>query len=89
VPAPAVVVDVDDAGLRRDALRDLVHVVRGGQSGSDVEELADADLAGEEGDGAAQEARFSRAAVRIAGQAAATASAESRSAWKLSLPPSQ
>jgi hypothetical protein len=33
--------------------------------------------------------RFSRAAVRIAGQAAATASAESRSAWKLSLPPSQ
>lgn len=37
-----VVVDVDDAGFRRDALGDLMGVVDGRQPGADVEELADA-----------------------------------------------
>ena len=35
-----VVVDVDDPRSRADALGDLVGVVRGGQPGADVEELA-------------------------------------------------
>ena len=55
-----VVVHVDDLGLRGGALGDVVGVVRGGQAGADVEELADArlpgqvpDRAGEEGPGGA------------------------------------
>ena len=51
-----VVVDVDDAGLRRYPLRDLVGVVRGRQAGADVEELPDARLVGQVGDAAGQEA---------------------------------
>jgi hypothetical protein len=39
-----VIVGVDHAGRRRDFLRDLVDVVRGRQSGADVEELPDARL---------------------------------------------
>jgi hypothetical protein len=42
-----IVVDVDDAALGRDALRDLVGVVGGGQPGADVQELPDARLAGQ------------------------------------------
>jgi spermidine/putrescine transport system ATP-binding protein len=42
-----VVVHVDHPGVRRDRLGDLVGVVRGGQAGADVEELADADLGGQ------------------------------------------
>jgi hypothetical protein len=36
-----VVVDVEDAGLRRDLLGDLAGIVGGRQAGADVEELAD------------------------------------------------
>jgi hypothetical protein len=49
-----IVVDADDAGLGGDALGDLVGVVVGGQSGADVEELADAEIAGDEGHGTDQ-----------------------------------
>ena len=44
-----VVVYVDDLGPRGGALRHLVHVVRGRQPGPEVDELADAKLAGREG----------------------------------------
>jgi len=50
-----VVVDVDDAGLGRDGLGDLVGVVGGRQAGADVLELADARLAGQVADRAGQE----------------------------------
>ncbi len=50
-----VVVHVDDAGSRRDPLRDLVGVLGGGQPGADVEELAEPHLTGEELHGPAQE----------------------------------
>jgi hypothetical protein len=42
-----VVVDVDDAALRRHRLRHLVGVVGGGQAGPDVEELPHPGLAGQ------------------------------------------
>jgi hypothetical protein len=42
-----VVVHVNDLGLGRDALGDLVRVVHGRQAGADVEELADAELRGQ------------------------------------------
>jgi hypothetical protein len=50
-----VVVDVDDAGVWCDALRDFVSVVGCGQACSDVEELTDADFSSKEPYGAAQE----------------------------------
>jgi hypothetical protein len=50
-----VVVDVHDAGRRRGFLGDLVDVVRGGQPGTDVEELPDAGFGGQVPDGAAEE----------------------------------
>src|SRR5690606_26850369 len=50
-----VVVDVDDAGVGRGALRHLVGVVDGRQAGADVEELPDADLAGQVPDRAGEE----------------------------------
>jgi hypothetical protein len=50
-----VVVHVDDAAFARHPLGDLVGVVGGGQSGADVQELADARLADEVPDRAAEE----------------------------------
>ena len=50
-----IVVDVDDPGSGRDPLGHLVGVVRGRQTGADVEELADARLAGQVPDGPAEE----------------------------------
>jgi hypothetical protein len=50
-----VVVDVDDPGLRRDGLGDLVGIARGGNAGADVEELPDARVGGEVADGASEE----------------------------------
>jgi hypothetical protein len=50
-----VVVHVDHPRVRRNALRDLVGVVRRRDAGADVEELADARLTGEEADRAGQE----------------------------------
>ena len=50
-----VVVDVHHLRVRRDRLRHLVHAVLGGQAGTEVEELADARLAGQEADHAADE----------------------------------
>src|SRR5439155_14279717 len=51
-----VVVDVDDARFRGDRLGHLMGVVRGRQTGADVEELADAGFAGEIPDGTGEEA---------------------------------
>jgi hypothetical protein len=50
-----VVVDVDDAALRRLRPRHLVHVPHGGQPGPDVEELPDPRVAGQVADRAAEE----------------------------------
>jgi hypothetical protein len=50
-----VVVHVDDAGLRRGALGDLVGVVGGGQARADVEELPYPRVGGQVPDGARQE----------------------------------
>ena len=50
-----VIVHVDDPGVRRRCLRDLVGVARGGDSGADVEELPDTRLPGQVADGAAEE----------------------------------
>ena len=43
-----VVIDIDDAAVRRDGLGDLMSVLGCGQAGADVEELADAALGGQE-----------------------------------------
>jgi len=50
-----IVVDIDDAALRRDRLRDLMGVVEGGQAGTDVEELPNPRFAGEVCDDADEE----------------------------------
>jgi hypothetical protein len=50
-----VIVDVDDPGLGRDALCQLVGVVGRRQAGPEVEELPDTGLAGQEPDGPAEE----------------------------------
>jgi hypothetical protein len=56
-----VVVDIDDTRLRCDGLRDLVHVTRRGQTGPDVDELADTHLADEVPDDAPQDGALVRA----------------------------
>jgi hypothetical protein len=75
-----VVVDVDDPGVGSDALGDVVGVVGGGQAGADVEELADA---------VDRDQLVYRAMNGMDGITSRTRSARSRSAAKLSLPPSQ
>jgi hypothetical protein len=50
-----VVVDVDHAGGGLDLLGDLVHVLRGGQAGTDVEQLPDARLADQVADHAPED----------------------------------
>ena len=50
-----IVVDVDDPGLGRDLLGDLVSVLGGGQAGADVQELPDPRLLHEVLHRAAQE----------------------------------
>lgn len=45
---------MDNPRVRRDPLRDLVHVVLRGETGTDVQELFDAVVAGEFGDGTAR-----------------------------------
>ena len=50
-----VVVHVDDPAFARHGLRHLVRVVRGGDSGADVEELPDAGLADQMPHGPGQE----------------------------------
>jgi hypothetical protein len=49
-----VVVDIDDPGLRRRTLRDLVGVVGRRQAGADVEKLTDLGVLGQVGHGPAQ-----------------------------------
>jgi hypothetical protein len=70
-------------------LRHLMGVAGHRQPGADVEELPDAALAGQVPNHPGQEARFARTSVLIPGLAAIACSAASRSAAKLSLPPSQ
>jgi hypothetical protein len=50
-----VVVDVDDADVGVDLVRDLADVARRGQAGPDVDELGDARLADQEADDPAEE----------------------------------
>jgi len=50
-----VLVHVDDPGIGRRGLGDLMGVVRGGDTGADVQELPDAGLGGQVTDGAGQE----------------------------------
>ena len=50
-----VVVDVDDAGFRRDGLGHLVDVAAGRHARADVQELAQARLAGQVARGAGEE----------------------------------
>ena len=84
-----VVVDIDDAALWRHRLGDLVGVVGRGQAGADVEELADARLAGQILDRArTRKAQEAQAFSTIAGKASRIWSATWRST-KVSLPPSQ
>lgn len=63
-----VVVDVDDAALRRGRLGDFVGVVGRGQPGADVEELADPCLAGQVMDDADQEPALGARGVNNVGQ---------------------
>jgi len=77
-----VVVHVHDAGFGRRHLRDLVQVVGARQAGADVQELADPGLPGQVPDGGARKARFSRTAVRTAGQLCIAFCPVSRSATK-------
>jgi hypothetical protein len=63
-----VVVGVDDPGLRRDGLGDLVGVVSGGPPGADVEELPDACLTCQVADGADQEAALQPGELGDAGE---------------------
>jgi len=77
-----VVVQIHEAGFGRRHLRDLVHVVGARQAGADVQELADPGLPGQVPDGAPQEGRFSRTAVRTAGQLCIAFCPVSRSATK-------
>jgi hypothetical protein len=83
------VVGVDDAALGRDRLGHLVGVVRRRDAGADVEELADAGLAGQIADERARKARVLRTEATGPGKASTASSPASRSAWKWSLPPSQ
>jgi hypothetical protein len=50
-----VVIEVDHAGGRVDAVGDLVHVLRGGQARGDVEQLPEAGLADQVADHAAEQ----------------------------------
>ena len=83
-----VVVDVDDPGGRGDALRDLVHVVRGRQAGADVEELRDRPpRPARYLTARPRNARFSRAAVCTCGECLSTSLAVFLSAAKWFFPP--
>jgi hypothetical protein len=84
-----VVVDVHDPGLRSDRLGDLVGVVRRGNAGADVEELAYSGLAGQEATARPRNSRLARISLMIVGRTAMTCSATILSASKWSLPPSQ
>ena len=84
-----VVVDVDDLGLRRYLLSDLVGVVSRGQAGADVEELPDPGLVGQVAHRASQETALQAGDMGDVGKYLHDESPTSRSAAKLSLPPSR
>ena len=62
-----IVVDVDDPGIRRDRLGDLMGVVGGRQAGTDVQELPDPRFAGQVPDRPAQEYPVGSSVVADAG----------------------
>jgi hypothetical protein len=84
-----VVVDVDHAGIRGDALRHLVRVAGGRDAGADIQELPEGGLGGQVPGRPAEEGPVGAHPVTQPGAAASTRSAASRSAAKLSVPPSQ
>jgi hypothetical protein len=84
-----VIVDVHDAGLRRHALRDLVCVVGGREAGPEIEELTDAGFGGQVARRPAEESPVGAYPVAQSRVTASTRSPATRSAAKLSLPPSQ
>jgi hypothetical protein len=75
-----VVVHVDDVGLGRGLLRDLMGVVRRRQPGPDVEELPDALLAGQVLDRTGQERAVGADRRDGGGKASRPAAAAARSA---------
>jgi hypothetical protein len=81
-----VVVGVNDSGLRRDRLDDLVQVRPGGNAGTDVEKLAMPACARYLAV-RTRKARFWTAAAGVCGNAAWICAAAWRSAGKLSFPP--
>jgi hypothetical protein len=81
-----VVVEVDDAGGRLDPLRDLVHVVRGREPGTDIQQLPEADLADQVTDDPAERVPLSAHPQLDRGIDASIRSPVARSAAKLSLP---
>jgi hypothetical protein len=76
-----VVVDVDDPGVRRDLLGDLMGVVRGGQAGADVEELRDPGLRGQVADRPGQEPALHPRDVGDAGEQPPGPVGLTRPAW--------
>ena len=81
-------VDVGDARVRVVPVHDLVHVARGRNTRTQVEELVDAEL-GEVAAARPRYERLARTAARKCGNAAAAASAASRSTAKFWPPPSR
>ena len=71
---------VDHAGLEGDALGDLVGVVRGRDTGANVEELAYPGVGGEVAYGAAEERPVRPVPMAISGQTLSAASTAARSA---------
>jgi hypothetical protein len=84
-----VVVDGDDAALRRHRLGDPMGVVGRGQAGADVEELTDARLAGQGPDRTGEEGPGGASVLDDRREASRIWSPTWRSTGKLSLPPSQ
>jgi hypothetical protein len=84
-----VVVHVNDPAVRRRCLRHLVGVARRGNAGADVQELPDARLPRQVTDGTAEEGAVIAYRSGIGGIAEMSPSPTSRSAAKLSFPPSK
>ena len=84
-----VVVDVGDVRPRVDLVRHLVDGALGGQAHPDVKELVDPGLAGQEPDRPAKEPAVLKRGPPLAGHLGEYLLAATRSASKLSLPPSQ
>ena len=74
-----IVVGVDDTGRRVEGLGHLMGIVRGRQSGADVQELADSALSRQVPDHPAQELPVRRAPATTCGRHSTTRCAAARS----------